>query len=114
MSYCEFLADRVRQSLSGTGNVLEKKMMGGLIFMVNDKMCIGVDTDRKTEEDRLMIRLGKEVYHAVLERPGCRVMDFTGKEMKGFVFVYGEGFDSDEDLDFWIKKGLEFNQKLKD
>lgn len=109
MPYSEFLADRVRSRLSSGGAILEKKMMGGLVFMVNEKMCIGVDTDRKTGDDRLMVRVGKAIYDDLLARPGCREMDFTGKPMKGFLFIYPEGFDSDADLDFWVEKALAFN-----
>jgi len=108
MAYSEFLADRVRQRLSGQ-SVKEKKMMGGLVFMVNDKMCIGVDTDRKSGDDRLMLRIGKAVYEAALTRTGCREMDFTGRTMKGFVFVYPEGFDNDIDLDGWVQMALAYN-----
>lgn len=112
MPYSEFLADRVRQRLNSQNLVVEKKMMGGLIFMVNDKMCIGVDTDRKTGQDRLMVRVGKADYEKLLKQKGCREMDFTGKPMKGFVFIYPEGFDYEKDLDFWVHQALEFNKEL--
>lgn len=56
MAYSEFLAERVRQRLSKSGIVVEKKMMGGLVFMINDKMCLGIDTDKKSQSDRLMVR----------------------------------------------------------
>ena len=59
MAYSEYLADRVRQRLRQQGNVEEKKMMGGLIFMVNEKMCVGLDIDKETGKDRLMVRIGK-------------------------------------------------------
>lgn len=59
--------------------------MGGLIFMVNDKMCVGVDTDRQTGEDRLMVRVGKAAWAVMMDRPGCREMDFAGKPMKEFL-----------------------------
>ncbi len=85
-------------------------MMGGLIFMVNEKMCVGVDIDRKNGADRLMVRIGKNAYEGLLKKKGCREMDFTGKPMKGFLFIYPEGFDSDKDLDFWVGKALEFNK----
>lgn len=111
MPYSEFLADRVKQRLSSHGLTEVKKMMGGLVFMVNDKMCVGVDTDRKTGDDRLMVRVGKAVCDDLLDLPGCREMDFTGKPMKGFLFVYPEGFDTDSDLDFWVEKALAFNQE---
>lgn len=113
MPYSEYLADRVRQRLRGQVDVKEKKMMGGLVFMVNDKMCVGVDTDRQAGVDRLMLRIGKSAYEAALSRKGCREMDFTGKAMKGYVFVYPEGFDSDTDLDHWVKLALEFNKEAK-
>ena len=111
MPYSEFLADRVRQRLS-KHPVIEKNMMGGLIFMVNEKMCVGVDTDRKTGDDRLMVRVGKQPYEKLLKKKGCREMDFTGKPMKGFLFIYQEGFDNEMDLDFWVDKALEFNKVL--
>lgn len=113
MPYSEFLADRVRQRLCNAGTILEKKMMGGLIFMVNEKMCVGVDTDRSTGSDRLMVRVGKAVYEDLLTRPGCQEMDFTGKPMQGFIFVYPEGFDSEDDLDFWVEKAVLFNREAK-
>ncbi len=113
MAFSEYLADRVRQRLSGAGHIEEKKMMGGLIFMVNEKMCLGIDTDRKTGADRIMVRVGKEAHEDLLERKGCRDMDFTGKAMKGFLFVYPEGIDDDEDLDFWVRKAIWFNQFAK-
>ena len=112
MAYSEYLADRVRQRLSKQ-TVIEKKMMGGLIFMVNEKMCIGVDTDRKSGHDRLMVRVGKSAYENLLKKKGCREMDFTGKPMKGFLFVYPDGFDNETDLDFWVKQALEFNKDAK-
>ena len=113
MAYSEFLADRIRQRLANAGSIQEKKMMGGLLFMVNEKMCVGVDTDRKTQVDRLMVRVGKTHYESLLTKKGCRDMDFTGKSMKGFVFVYPEGFDNDNDLDFWVQKALEYNKEVK-
>jgi len=112
MAYSDFLADRVRQRLSNAGLVIEKKMMGGLIFMVNNKMCVGVDIDKRTQQDRLMVRVGKLPYEDLLNTKGSRKMDFTGTVMRGFLFIDPEGFDTDEDLDFWIEKALDFNQML--
>ena len=79
--------------------------------MVNEKMCIGVDTDRKTGQDRLMVRVGKMDYEELLKKKGCREMDFTGKPMKGFIFIYPEGFDDEEQITFWVSRALEFNSK---
>ena len=108
--YSEFLAERVKQRLASKGLTEIKKMMGGLVFMVNHKMCVGVDKDRKTGEDRLMVRIGNAPYDKLLFKKGSREMDFTGKVMRGFLFISPDGFDSDSDLDFWINKALEFNK----
>lgn len=112
MAYSEYLADRVRQRLQPVGKVEEKKMMGGLIFMVNDKMCMGINIEKKTGNDRLMVRVGKLPYDDLLGQKGSRVMDFTGRVMRGFLFIDPEGFDSEDDLDFWVERALEFNQLL--
>lgn len=113
MAFSEFLADRVRQRMSSLDDVLEKKMMGGLIFMVNEKMCVGIDIDKKTNEDRLMVRVGKLAYEDLLGKNGSRLMDFTGKPMRGFLFISPDGFDAEDDLDFWVEKALEFNKLIK-
>ena len=112
MAYSEFLADRIRQRLRNAGQVEEKKMMGGLVFMVNDKMCLGIDTDKKTNQDRLMVRVGKLPYEELLGQKGSRQMDFTGRVMRGFLFVDPDGFDSDQDMDFWVEQALDFNKLL--
>jgi len=112
MAFSDFMADKVRKRLKGNGHLEEKKMMGGLVFMVNGKMCVCVDIDKKTEQDRLMVRVGKLNYEKLLKRPGGRKMDVTGKPIRGFLFIDPEGFDSENDLDFWITKALEFNKLL--
>ena len=112
MAYSYYLAERVRQRLQGAGQIEEKKMMGGLLFMVNGKMCIAVDIDKKTDQDRLMVRVGKLNYEQLLQKKGCRKMDFTGRPMRGFLFLAPEAFDAEIDLDFWVEKALEFNALL--
>jgi len=107
MAYSEALADRVRIFLASQPNVEEKKMMGGLAFMVNDKMCVGV------LQDDLMVRHDPDLMEKLLDRPGCRQMDFTGRPMKAFVFVGPEGTDADKDLKFWVDTALEFNPRAK-
>ena len=82
-------------------------MMGGLTFMVNGKMCVGVS------KDDLMARLDPEMYELALQKKGCHEMNFTGKPMKGFVFVSPEGTSSKKDLDYWINLALDFNKKAK-
>ena len=112
MAYNEYQADRVRQRLSRVNLTEEKKMMGGLIFMVNDKMCVGLDIDKKTGKDRLMVRVGKAKHDQLVFKKGSREMNFTGKVMRGFLFIDPDGFDTEEDLDFWIEKALFFNAEI--
>jgi len=107
MAYNEFLADRVRMALKDQSVYFEeKKMMGGLTFMVGGKMCVGI------VKDELMARIGPEPYEEALGMPGVRQMDFTGKPMKGYVFVNALGMDSDQELEQWIKLAITFNKKL--
>lgn len=108
MAYDEYLADRVRQIFSERHvPTEEKKMMGGLCFMVNDKMCAGI------VGETLMARIDPELYPQALSRPGARQMDFTGRPMQGFVFVEGEGIDADEDLQHWLQLCLDYNPRAK-
>ncbi len=108
MAYNEFLADRVRGSLKEyNSHFEEKKMFGGICFLVDDKMCVGV------LKDDLMIRIDPDYQEDYLKEKGCRVMDFTHRPMKGFLYVDPEGVDLDEDLDKWVKRCLEFNPKAK-
>jgi hypothetical protein len=112
MAYSEHLVERVRQRLSKANITDEKKMMGGLIFMVNEKMCIGVDKVKATGEDRLMVRVGKASHDQLIFKNCSREMDFTGRVMRGFLFISPDGFDSEEDLDFWVEKALQFNEMI--
>lgn len=107
MAFDENLADRIRQHLRSKHILFEeKKMMGGLTFMVNGKMCVGI------VKDELMARIGKDNYESALKKPGCRPMDFTGKPMKGYVFLAPEAVDLDSDLADWIGLSLDFNKTL--
>ncbi len=98
MAYSEYLADRIRQLLNEKGvNFTEKKMMGGLCFMVNDKMCCGIHFDKKREIDLLMARIGEDATSKALEKEACLPMDFTGRPMKAYVFITPEGMDMEAD-----------------
>ena len=108
MAYNEKLANQVRELIAFTHtNVEEKKMFSGLCFMVNDKMCIGV------EKERLMVRLDPAVYDEVMEKEGCTAMDFTGKVMKGYVFVSADAVSTKKKLEYWVKLALEYNKIAK-
>ena len=108
MAYDEHLTDRIRTSLTRKSiQFEEKKMFGGIAFMVDDKMCVGVN------KEQLMVRIDPETYDEALTREGAEPMKFTGREMKGFVFVQPEGFDMDADLEHWLDLALEFNPRAK-
>jgi hypothetical protein len=111
MAYSEQQADRIRQRMS-PHYFVEKKMMGGLIFMVRDAMCVGIDIDRQTQKDRLMVRVGTLQYEELLQQTWSKEMDFSGRVMRGFLFIDAEGFDLDADLDFWMERAIEFNALL--
>ncbi len=114
MAYNEFLADRIHQILKEKKvHYYAKKMMGGLCFMVNDKMCCGIHFDKKKETDLLMARIGEVAYETAIHKEGCHPMDFTGRPMKGYVFVTPDGFDLDVDLEYWIQLCLDFNPLAK-
>lgn len=108
MAYDELLTDRIRRVLAEKkANVEERKMFGGMCFMVNDKMCAGV------VKDTLMARIGEDAYPKAITKPGCNEMDFTGRPMKGYVFVDSEGVDLDSDLEYWLQLCLDFNPLAK-
>jgi TfoX/Sxy family transcriptional regulator of competence genes len=108
MAYNEKLADRTREIISpASRKVEEKKMFGGLCFMVNDKMCVGV------EQSRLMVRIDPAMYDEALEKEGCKPMEFTGKPMKGFVFVDIAALNTTKKLEYWIGLALAYNKIAK-
>ena len=106
MAYDEVLAQRVRKLLP-TSKVEEKKMMGGLTFMVNWKMCVGI------VKDELMVRLDPVLHEKVLEKKGCHEMDMMKRKIRGFVLVSPEGLTSKRDFDYWIRLALDFNKDAK-
>jgi TfoX/Sxy family transcriptional regulator of competence genes len=107
MAYSETLANRIREALVDVKRVKEKEMMGGLTFMVNDKMCVGII------KDEMMCRITPELQETVLEKTGCRVMDFTGRPMKGYVMVDDTGMKTKKEFDYWINLCLDFNKIAK-
>lgn len=114
MAYDEFLADRIRRSLKEKQTPFsELKMMGGLCFKVDDKMLCGIHTDKKFGDNLLMGRIGEEAYADQIAKPVCLPMDFTGRPMKGYIFVTPEGFDSDDDLSYWLDLCLDYNPLAK-
>jgi len=114
MPYDQFTADRIHRILEDhKADYFAKTMFGGLVFMVDNKMLCGIHFDKKKNSDLLMARIGDESTKHALEREGCHPMDFTGRPMKGYVFVTPDGYDREEDLLFYIDKALEYNPLAK-
>jgi len=108
MPFDELLADRIRRYLEGKHIPFdEKKMFGGLCYLVDDKMTVGITGEK------LMVRIDPADEQAALARKGAGLMDFTGKSMRGFLYIQPEGYDLDKDLEMWIDECLAFNPKAK-
>ena len=107
MAYDESLANRIRVRLAEIPGIEEKTMMGGLTFMVNDKMCVGV------VKNDLMCRIDREFHEKAVEMNGCRTMDFTKRPMIGYVLIDDSGMKTNKEFDFWINLALEFNKIAK-
>lgn len=106
MAYNEALAERVAGCLKKKRVAHEtKRMMGGLTFMVKGKMCVGV------EKTRLMVRLDPEQYDRALQRKGCVPMDFTGRPMRGFVFVEPAVLRTEAQLTKWLHLAIDYNPR---
>src|SRR5258708_7189882 len=107
MAYSEKLANRIRERLAGLPNVEQKKMMGGLTYMYNGKMCVGII------KNELMCRIDPALHEMAIKKIGCRTMDFTNRPMSGYVLVDESGMKTQSDFDYWISLALDFNKKAK-
>ena len=106
MPYDEPLAERVQALIGKHRGATEKRMFGGLAFMLQGNMCCGV------MKDRIMLRLGPEGVEAALKEPHTAPMDFTGKPIKSMVYLRPEGYESDADLEKWVETAVRFAQTL--
>lgn len=106
MAYDETLCERIRGRLYSAQGISEKKMFGGVGFLVDGNMACGVNGDR------LIVRLGPEEYQEAILRPFVRTFDMTGKPMKGWITVTADGYESESDLDRWIEQGVQFARSL--
>ena len=107
MAFSEKLSDRIREALINVPLVEEKRMFGGICYMVDGKMCVGV------VKDEMMCRIDPGIYDQALGKRGCREMDFAGKPMEGYVYVNDEGMQTNEQFGYWINLCLEYNPKAK-
>jgi TfoX/Sxy family transcriptional regulator of competence genes len=102
MAYNEALAARVRPLLGDDLSVEEKKMFGGLTFMVNGQMCCGV------LKDDLIVKMDPTAYDEALAQPGARPFDFSGRAMPGMVYVANSSLGQDKTLAQWVQRGVEY------
>jgi len=102
MAYSEKLDERITNLLKTTTGIVKKKMFGGVCYMMKDKMFCGI------VKDELMVRCLDENFNILLKKPHARQMDFTGRPMKGFLFVDAAGIKTDNQLRKWIDVGKEF------
>ena len=106
MTYDDKLAERVRRVLPPSGDIVEKKMFGGLAFVLAGKMFVGIaDTD-------LMVRVGPDAYEAALARPHVRPMDFTGRPLTGYIYVSTTGSRTDDAVARWVRQAMQFVRTL--
>ena len=102
MAYNEKLAERIRRQLSERSDMVERKMFGGLAFMVRGHMCCGI------VGEELMVRVGPEIYGSALKEKHVREMDFTGRPLRGMIYVAAPGIASAKQLAKWVERGLQF------
>jgi len=114
MAYDELQAERIRRTLNEKKvHFTEKKMMGGLCFLVDDKMLCALIFNKKHNTEFVLARIGEEACQTAIDRGAVTPMEISGRPFKGYVFVKPEGYDMDEDLDFWVQTCLDFNPLAK-
>jgi TfoX/Sxy family transcriptional regulator of competence genes len=106
MAYDEGLAHRVRDIMNEEPGLVEKKMFGGVGFMLNGNMACGVN------KDDLIVRVGPDRYEQTVIQPHARPFDFTGRPMKGWVMVGPDGVSAEDDLKNWVTQGITFARSL--
>src|SRR5271167_1304927 len=102
MAYDELVCGRIQRAVADREDVTEKKMFGGVAFLLDGKMFCGI-----VKED-LMVRVGPEAHEKALGEPHVRPMDFTGRPMKGYVYVESAGKKTDKMVERWVKRGMVF------
>jgi hypothetical protein len=106
MAYDEGLAQRIRERVEAMPGLSEMKAFGGLSFLVNGNMAVGVI------KNEMMVRVGPEKFDDAVASPHARPFDMTGKPLKGWILVAPQGYAEDQDLDRWIEQGVAFAQTL--
>jgi len=106
VAYDEAFADRIRAVLGDDPGIDERKMFGGIAFLIDGNMFVGI------ANDDLMVRVGPDAWEEALDHPNTREMDFTGKPMRGYVYVDADGIAEEDDLRAWVERGLTFAGSL--
>lgn len=106
MAFDEGVAQRIREVIGERPDLIEKKMFGGIGFMLRGNMACGVI------KDDLIIRVGPEGYEDSLAQSHARPFDFTGRPMKGWIMVGRDGYEADKDIKTWVQKGVDFALSL--
>ncbi len=106
MAFSEELADRIRELLEHRVELTERKMFGGIAFMLKGNMCVGV------MNDDLLVRVGREAMDELMKGPYVKPMDFTGRTMSGFILVEPQATDDDASLEEWVERGASFADSL--
>jgi hypothetical protein len=114
MAFNEDTVQRIRKFFQAKdADFYEKKMFSGVCFMVDDKMCCGTHIDKATGDDFLLCRIGEQEYANALQKDNVIPMEFTGKAMKGYIFVTGAGHNNPKNLHYWLQLCLDFNPLAK-
>lgn len=106
MAYSKILAGKIRKALAHLPEVEEKKMFGGLAFMVNGKMCLTASADQ------MMCRIDPEIHETAINRKGCQTVIMRGKEYTGWVYVNEQNLQTEDNFNYWVNLAIEFNNKL--
>lgn len=106
MAYDIAVADRIRERIGSRSGLIEREMFGGIAFMINGNMAVGVSGEE------LMVRVGKTAHEKALARPGARTFDMGARPMKGWISVSDEGYDSEEDFGYWVDQGVAYAEGL--
>lgn len=106
MAYNEILAERIRRALSGLPSVEERRMFGGVAFMVGSKMCLTAGADR------MMCRIDPDIHEEATSKAGCHTVVMRGRKYKGYVYINENSLQTQSDFDYWVGLALEFNKKV--
>jgi len=106
MAYNELMAERIRERLVKNPGFIQRKMFGGVCYLLNGNMACGI------LNDEVIVRVGKDAYQDALAMPHTREFDTTGRAMTGWVMVSPDGYQSDAQLEAWLQKGIDFAMSL--